>query len=206
MSYKLHSIAIGQPQSYGEGDNSFISSYKKNQFFQYIYITDLGLEGDTQSDKRYHGGIDKAIHFGSSIHFEKFPMDRLAIGCNILVDGLDENNVCVGDIYTIGDIKVEVTQPRQPCWKIGALFGKEVSRYIIKNNACGWYVRVLDEGVIDLNDEMVLESRVSKYTIKDLALFLHHLPQQNVIDEVLSIDSLAQSYKDDLLRFYNKKS
>ena len=200
----LKSIAIGKPQNYGDGENSFVSSYKKDQFFQYLNVDQYGLDGDTQSDKRYHGGIDKAIHFGSSSHFESFEMDRLAIGCNILVDGIDESSVCVGDIYRIGDVQVQVTQPRQPCWKIGALFGKEVSRYIIKNSACGWYVRVLQEGVIDLVDEMKLEQRVSKYTIKDLDAFLHILPTQKIIDEVLSIESLAQSYKDDLKRKIEK--
>lgn len=206
MQAAIKSIAIGKPKTYGDGDNSFISSYKKDQFFQYCGVDELGLIGDTQSDTRYHGGIDKAIHFGSSEHFQRFEMDRLAIGCNILVDSIDENDICVGDIYTIGDLKVEVTQPRQPCWKIGAIFDKEISRYIVKNHACGWYVRVLQEGTIDLLDEMILEKRVSNYTIKQLSQFLHILPSQKVIDEVLSIEPLAQSYKDDLKRKIKKSN
>lgn len=205
MEYHLKSIGIGKPKVYGKGANSFVSSYKKDQMFQYIDVYEYGLDGDTQSDKRYHGGLDKALHFGASKHFEKFetihakPMDKLSIGCNVLVNKVEENDICVGDIYSIGDILLEVTQPRQPCWKIGALFGKEMSRYIIKNSACGWYVRILREGTISLNDTMKLKKRVSNYTIKDLSLYLHKLPSKNVIDDIFAISALAQSYKDDLL-------
>lgn len=204
-SYKLKSIAIGQPKEYGKDDNKFVSSYKKDQFFQYCDVDEFGLVGDTQSDKRYHGGIDKAIHFGSNEHLKRFEMDRLSIGCNILVDKIDENDVFVGDIYQIGDVVVEVTQPRQPCFKIGAIFNKEISRYIIKNHACGWYVRVLTDGIIDLVDSMVLKKRVSNYSIKQLSEFLHIPPtDKNIVDEVMKIESLAQSYKDDFLKQINK--
>ena len=194
----INSIGIGKPKEYGEGENSFLSSYKKDQFFQFLEVDEFGISQDTQSDKRYHGGVDKAIHMGASEHFKRYEMDRLALGCNILVSDITEDDVCAGDIYSIGDIVLEVTQPRQPCWKIGALFGKEVSRYIIKNHACGWYLRVLQGGMLDINDSMILEKRVSQYTIKDLSTYLHTLPSKDIIDEVLKIEALADSYKEDL--------
>lgn len=205
MEITLQSIAIGKPQTYGKDDNSFISSYKKDEYFQFIDVDELGIIGDTQTDKRYHGGVNKAIHFGSNVHFKNFKnlynqdLDKLAIGCNIIVNGLDESNVNVGDIYLIGDVRVQVTQPRQPCWKIGALFGKDVSRYIIKNTACGWYVKVLQEGTLDLNDSIVLEKRESGFSIKDLSVYLHQLPDKDIIENILQIEPLATSYKKDLL-------
>ncbi len=205
MEANIISIAAGKTQTYGKKDEQFNSAYKKDQFFNYCDVDDLGLIEDSQCDKRYHGGVDKALHIGSLKHFKNFEkkfgyeMDKLAMGCNIIIDNLDEDDVCVGDIYSIGDIKVEVCQPRQPCWKIGALFGKEVSRYIIKAYATGWYVRVLNDGIIESNDTMKLESRVSNTTVKQLSKYLHKVPEDKVlVDQVLSIESLADSYKRDL--------
>jgi len=198
MQANIKSIALGKSKLYGECENKFNSAYKKDQFFNCIKVDKLGLVGDTQVDKRYHGGIDKAIHIGSTKHFENFTMDKLAMGCNILIDSFDENNTNVGDIYTIGDIEVQVTQPRQPCWKIGAIFGKEISRYIVKNYATGWYVKVLQGGTIDINNPFILKKRVSDLSIKQLSIYLHTPPtDQEIIAKVLSCESLAQSYKDD---------
>jgi len=198
MEANIQSIALGKSKVYGECGNKFDSAYKKDQFFNFVEVDELGIVGDIQVDTRFHGGVDKAIHIGSTKHFDNFEMNKLAIGCNILIDTLDENDINVGDIYSIGDIKVEVTQPRQPCWKIGALFGKETSRYIVKNYATGWYVRVLEGGTIDINDPFVLEKRVSDLSIKQLSTYLHIPPtDQEIIDKVLSCEPLAQSYKDD---------
>lgn len=201
MQTNIHSIALGKSQTYGQGDNQFESAYKKDQFFNFVEIDELGIAGDVQVDKRFHGGIDKAIHIGSTKHFENFTMDKLAMGCNILINGWDENDIFVGDIYCIGDVKVQVTQPRQPCWKIGALFGKDVSRYIVKNNATGWYIKVLQGGIMDINDVMILQDRSSEFSIKQLSSYLHKPPlEKNIIDKILAIDSLADAYKEDLQR------
>lgn len=205
MEATIKSIAIGKSKTYDKGDNQFQSGYKKDQFFNFVEVDELGINGDMQVDKRYHGGIDKAIHIGSLKHFENFAMDKLAMGCNILIENYDENDICVGDIYTIGDIEVQVTQPRQPCWKIGALFGKEVSRYIVKNYATGWYVKVLQGGTLDINDPMILKERTSDISIKQLSVYLHIPPiEQEIIDKVLSIEPLAQAYKNDFLKQINK--
>lgn len=204
MEAQIKSIATGNIVKYGECGNIFESAYKKDQFYNFLEVSELGLLSDEHADRKHHGGKDKAIHIGSSKHLESFKelyetqLDKLAIGCNILIDSLDESEVNVGDVYSIGDIIVEVTQPRQPCWKIGALFGKDVSRYIIKNSATGWYVRVLQEGTIDINDTMVLEKRVSDISIKELSYYLHKPPSdEGLISKILSIEPLADSYKKD---------
>jgi MOSC domain-containing protein YiiM len=211
MKTNIISIATGNSKTYGEKDNIFYSAYKKDQFFNFLDISTLGLNGDEQVDKRYHGGEDKAIHIGSQKHFTLFKnlykkdLDRLAIGCNIIVEDLDESDVCIGDIYTIDDIEIEVTQPRQPCWKIGAIFDKDISRYISKYHATGWYVRILNEGTIDINDEMILKQRVSNITIKELSEYLITPPKdQTIIDEILNIKALANSYKKDLQKALQK--
>ena len=205
METTIKTIGTGLAQQYNIKDKIFMSAYKKNTFVNYCEVSCLGLQGDFQVDKRFHGGLDKAIHIGSTKHFDTFKdlnnieLHKLAIGCNIFINNYDENDICIGDIYTIGDVKLEVTQPRQPCWKIGALFGKETSRFIINQNATGWYVRVLNEGVLDINNPMILKQRVSNITIKELSQYLTSPPKNNqkLIDNILNIPALAQSYRDD---------
>jgi len=206
MNTTIKSIASGKVKNYTFGENSFTSAYKKDNFLDTIKVTTLGLVEDEQADDRFHGGVDKAIHIGSYTHIEKNPnFDKLFIGCNILVNTIDENEVCIGDVYNIGEVVVEVTQPRQPCWKIGALFGKKSSRYISKNHATGWYVRILKEGTINKNDQMSLEKRVSLITIKELSTYLKVPPtNKELIDEILNLESIAQSYKNDFLSTLNK--
>lgn len=197
----LRSIAIGKPKEYRFSEKVFESAYKKDKFLNKVEVTKLGIEGDFQVDKRFHGGADKAIHFGCIKHLEKNKnFDKLAIGCNILIDSYDEADICLGDHFKIGNIEIEVTQPRQPCWKIGALFGKEVSRYISKNSATGFYVRVLKEGSINIEDEMLLIKRVSNITIKELSSYLLSAPSsRDIIDEILNSKVIASSYKKDFL-------
>ncbi len=201
MEISIKSIALGKAKKYKFGEKEFESGYKKDNFLEEIEVSSLGLLGDNQVDKRFHGGIDKAIHFGSTTHLkENSNFDKLFIGCNILIDNHTEEDIFIGDIYQIGEIEVEVSQPRQPCWKIGTLFGKEMSRYISKNHATGWYVRVLKEGKIKISDKMILKKRVSNISIKDLSIYLKVPPEERVIiDEILNLEAIATSYKKDFL-------
>ncbi|TLP39372.1 MOSC domain-containing protein [Arcobacter arenosus] len=201
MEISIKSIALGKAKKYKFGKKEFESGYKKDNFLEEIEVSSLGLLGDNQVDKRFHGGIDKAIHFGSTTHLkENSNFDKLFIGCNILIDNHTEEDIFIGDIYQIGEIEVEVSQPRQPCWKIGALFGKEMSRYISKNHATGWYVRVLKEGKIKISDKMILKKRVSNISIKDLSIYLKVPPEERaIIDEILNLEAIATSYKKDFL-------
>ncbi|WP_320035638.1 MOSC domain-containing protein [Campylobacterota bacterium DY0563] len=199
---KIRTIATGKAKKYLKKHEEFESAYKKDNFVDSIKVDSLGIAGDIQVDKRFHGGEDKAIHIGSYVHLDENPtFDKLFMGCNIIVDELTEDSVCAGDIYKVGEVRLEVTQPRQPCWKIGVIFGKEINRYIVKNFATGWYVRVLNEGTIKTSDKMVLEKRVSNLTIKDLSKYLKSVPSdRNIIEDILNLDSIAKSYKKDFIK------
>ncbi|RXJ95656.1 MOSC domain-containing protein [Malaciobacter molluscorum] len=207
MEIDLKSIAIGKIKNYSIKNKDFESAYKKDIFLNSAKVDKDGFIDDFQADKRYHGGEDKAIHIGSNTHLTKNPdFDKLFIGCNIIVEKLDEKDICVGDIYKIGEIKIQVTQPRHPCWKISAIFNKDINKYIVKNHATGWYAKVLKEGTINISDKMVLEKRVSNLTIYNLSNFLKNRPNdKRIINEILESEFIAQSYKQDFLKALDKK-
>ncbi len=118
-----------------------------------------GLAGDQQADRRAHGGPDKALHQFPPGHYarlaEAFSEARAglvpgSLGENLSVAGWDENNVCVGDLFRLGDARIQVAQPRTPCWKIDARHGVTgMARWIDEQGLTGWYFRVVEEGQVE---------------------------------------------------------
>lgn len=134
-----------------------------------IRVHRLGLEGDAQADLSVHGGPDKAIHHYPHDHYAWW---RTAIGDHPLLDGygafgenisttgLTEETVCIGDRWRLGSALVEVSQGRQPCWKLDHRFdGAKVNAACIRGRRPGWYYRVIEEGTAAAGDTMALVDR-----------------------------------------------
>jgi MOSC domain-containing protein YiiM len=122
-----------------------------------IWLGATNLVGDAQADLKNHGGPKRAVNVYSADHFPDW-RDRLerpdltngAFGENFTVAGLDEETVCIGDIFAIGDVRVQVTQPREPCWKLARKWGvKDLARQVEQLRRTGWYMRVLREGYVE---------------------------------------------------------
>ena len=134
------------------------------------FLSTTGFKEDEQADLRYHGGENKALFLFSEQTYEKinqvcktdFKVDEVAhFGENLILSDISEKDVFLGDIYQIGEVLVQVTQPRQPCWKLSANTGvKEMTKFILESGYTGWYAKVLQEGVISQNDDLFLKERV----------------------------------------------
>ena len=121
-----------------------------------------GLAGDMQADLRVHGGPEKAVHYYPAEHYAALAarVPALAgvlipgvLGENLSGRGLTEDSVCIGDVFAIGTCRLQVSQPRQPCWKISHRLGHEpMSRVIADAGLTGWYFRVLEAGEIAAGD------------------------------------------------------
>jgi MOSC domain-containing protein YiiM len=204
---KVQYIFSGKKQSYKIKSKEFQSGYIKRESYETVYLSKEGIKEDEQADVRYHGGVDKALLIASTNHCETYEkefgesIDIAIFSANILLNEVDESSVCVGDIYSIGEVLLQVTQPRQPCWKIGAVFSSSVSQFIKQHSATGWYVKVLQEGNISLNDSVTLIERKSDISIKEMTYYLDtKIIDKNTLDTILAADFIAQSYKDDILK------
>ncbi|TVR54433.1 MAG: MOSC domain-containing protein [Puniceicoccaceae bacterium] len=134
-----------------------------------VYCHATGLEGDEQGDPRVHGGPDKTVHLYPLDNYEWWRGQlgghpRLeapgAFGENLTVEGLTEAEVCLGDRFRIGGAVLEVSQGRQPCWKLNDHFGvPAMAKLMQESRRTGWYCRVLDAGWIRAGDALVLEQR-----------------------------------------------
>ncbi|TVT51302.1 MAG: MOSC domain-containing protein [Denitromonas halophila] len=134
-----------------------------------VLCTREGLVGDKQADRRYHGGPDKAVHLYPADHYARlvaaFPalagqVGPGTLGENLSVAGMDETQVCLGDVFVLGACRLQITQSRRPCWKIDHRLGVSgASRRVADEGITGWYFRVLDEGLIAPGDDMMLVER-----------------------------------------------
>lgn len=117
-----------------------------------------GLAGDAQADRRVHGGPEKAVHHYAAENYARlgqhFPAiaDQLlagSIGENVSTTGWDEDNVYIGDVFRLGNARVQVSQPRSPCWKIDYRYAtKGIAGFIAESGLTGWYYRVLECGAV----------------------------------------------------------
>lgn len=148
-------VYIGSIQPYEGGRPSAIA---KRQVDGAIRLTPLGLEGDEQAEKSYHGGPDRALCHYPREHYahwrEQFPAQAEqfcapAFGENISTEGLTEHNVFMGDIFRWGEALIQVTQPRSPCFKLNYHFAiEDISVLMQQSGRCGWLYRVVSPGAV----------------------------------------------------------
>jgi MOSC domain-containing protein YiiM len=142
------------------------SAFSKQPIAGPVDVTGLGLTGDEQGDMVNHGGRDKAVCVYPAEHYAYWN-ERLGLelgpagfGENLTVSGARETEVCIGDVYTCGHAAFEVSQPRQPCFKIAATYGiKALPAWVQQSGYTGYYLRVLAEGAIGAGEQLRLEQR-----------------------------------------------
>lgn len=134
------------------------------------YLNTNGLSDDQQGDKRHHGGPEKALHHFASDHYPRLRNELPepaagycqpgAFGENLVTEGFTEADVCAGDIFKLGGALIEVSQPRQPCWRLNLRFRiPDMSRRLQSSLGTGWYYRVLQPGIIRQGDTLTLDQR-----------------------------------------------
>lgn len=170
---QLVSLQLGEPRTIpatGSAewwDKEWTTGVVKDPFAGEVWLGYEGLEGDGQADRRFHGGIDKAVCAYSAEHYPYW-RERLArsdfshgaLGENFTVEGMTESEVYLGDIYSLGEAKVEISQPRQPCWKPARRWKvKDLTAQIENSGRTGYYFRVVHHGNVRAGQEFVLTSR-----------------------------------------------
>lgn len=166
-----------------------------------------GLEGDEQADRRVHGGVEKAVHHYPFDHYavwrnELGPLPPLltsgGFGENISTTGLTETTVAVGDVFRLGTAIMQVSQGRQPCWKLNRRFGvPDMARRVQQTGRTGWYYRVLQPGTVISGDRLELIERVAPaWTLHRLwhALYVDRLNLRELAG-IAALDALAEGWR-----------
>ncbi len=167
MSARLASIQIGRIAPLGP--QRVPSAFIKTGIAGPVIAGALGLAGDEQADLSVHGGPEKAVYAYAAAHYAgwaaAFPdlAPRFAAGCmgeNLTVEGMAEDDLCVGDIHAIGGALLQVCQPRQPCFKLALALGEpRLAKHMVRTGHAGWYYRVVQEGAIAPGDAVTRAER-----------------------------------------------
>jgi MOSC domain-containing protein YiiM len=166
-----------------------------------------GFEGDAQADRRVHGGPEKAVHHYPFDHYAAWRADlgQLpllaapgAFGENVSTSSLTENSVAVGDIFRLGGALVQVSQGRQPCWKLNHRFGlSDMARRVQETGRTGWYYRVLQPGPVSPGDDLQLIDRLAPdWTLRRLwrAMYVDRLNRAE-LGAIAALDVLAEGWR-----------
>ena len=133
-----------------------------------ILLEQEDVVGDHVVDRRYHGGVDKACYLYSADHYpfwqSLYPdvdWQPGMMGENVTIEGFSEKRIQIGDIYALGDAIVQVSQPRQPCFKLGIRVGtQKVIKTFINNPYPGVYVKIIRAGKVKAGDGFELRERL----------------------------------------------
>lgn len=169
---RLVSLQVGEIKDYGKFKSAFI----KDIYLQNAFINTLDLSENEIADTKNHGGVFKAIFANATSNYklwEEFLGKKLrygAMGENLSLSGLDEMSVCVGDIHRLGEVVLQVSEPRSPCVKISKVHQKnDFCAKIFESGLSGWYYRVLKEGKCSINASLeITQKHPAKLSIMDL--------------------------------------
>jgi MOSC domain-containing protein YiiM len=203
---QLMSVNVGLPQTITWKGRTVQTGIFKTPVNGRVQVRTLNLAGDRQADLSVHGGPDKAIYVYPSEHYDywrsEFPNMELPWGMfgeNLTTTGLLEGAVNVGDTFRIGSAVAMVTQPRVPCYKLAAKFGREdiVKRFLASGRS-GFYLKVVQEGEVEVGDAIELISRDGHaVTVADVANLYRDGPDQvRLLQRVVQVEALPENWRD----------
>jgi len=202
---KLLSLNVGKPGKFNWMGKTVRTSIFKTPVYDQRKVSFLNIEGDEQSDLNVHGGINKAVYAYDVAHYEHWKTILMRsdwqygmFGENLTTSGFSDEEVRIGDIYQIGTAKLQVVQPRFPCFKLNIRFGlPDMMDHFVKEKRNGIYFKVFEEGTIQVNDEIKLvEPSPYKVTISDyVECYYSKGSNKPVLKILLSIPDLPERHR-----------
>jgi MOSC domain-containing protein YiiM len=199
---RILSVNIGEAKHYpwrGGTDSSIVKTPQKES----MALTSEGFEGNAQVDRENHGGEDKAVLILPAENYERFGLSEKGygyLGENLTIEGVNERDVAIGDHFQIGEVVLEVTQPRSPCWKLSALRNDpHFTRHYAESGRVGWYCRVIQAGSLQAGQafqhQPVSGERFDIYTLF-LAKHAPQTPEQwALLEKAVQHPALSQAWR-----------
>tara|TARA_R110002049_G_scaffold292893_1_gene477625 strand:+ start:3073 stop:3708 length:636 start_codon:yes stop_codon:yes gene_type:complete len=208
---QILSTNIAKPTTIIFNGQQVITGIYKTPTNQPIYLGKETVKDDEVSDRKHHGGEFKACYLFSENQYpywkKLYPhldWDYGMFGENLTVKNLDETQIYIGDIYKIGNALVQITQPREPCFKFGVKFGtQKVLKQFINHGYPGTYVRILEEGFVKNKDELKLieQAQNSLTAFQFFNLFFSKNKNQDHLKLAMENEALPISKRNKLKAF-----
>lgn len=204
------SVNVSIAKRLRHGDREIETGIDKQAVTGPVSVATGGLAGDVQVDRKHHGGIDKAVYVYTEENRRYWAEQRNEavsppgrFGENLTVTGMPDGNVHIGDVFAIGSTVLQVTQPRVPCHKLGIQFGEPefVGAFLVSGRA-GFYLRVLEEGIVEAGDMIrLVRPDPASVSIRDAMQALIKGPHQvEWMRRALTVAALSDAWRQDLTR------
>ncbi len=203
---RLESVFVGKPVKADYNGGRISTGIFKKLVEGPVKPTSFNIEGDKQADLTVHGGVDKAVYAYPVEHYDFWKKERPDLqftpglfGENLSTAGLDETHVCIGDVFEIGSIILQVTSPRMPCYKLGIRMND--SRFIkdfMKAEKNGFYFKVLKEGTIEAGDSILkVKQDGHRLTVAEvIQLYTTRKSDKDLLTKATTSPSLPQDWID----------
>src|SRR5262249_26567235 len=206
----LVSVNVGMPREVNWQGWTVVTGIWKEAVQGPRRVRRLNVDGDGQGDLAGHGGEQRAVYvyqldsyryWGEQLHRDQFVFGQF--GENFTVDGLGDDEVCVGDRYRIGSARFEVTQPRVTCYRVGIRMDEpRMPALLTASGRPGFYLRVLQEGEVGAGDEIVKVGEASeRMTVAEINALLYSRDhsrdrlERDRLERALRIEALSPGWR-----------
>lgn len=207
---QIVSVNTGEPRTIRWKGTDVVTGIFKFPVEGPLFLGENGVTGDHVMDSRYHGGKDKACYLYSADHYEywksSYPdadWEWGMFGENLTVENMNESHILIGDVFRIGGALVQITQPRQPCYKLGIRIGNpDIVKQFSLSDFPGAYLRILKEGIVNKGDSMVIvDTFPESPSLKTVFRMLYHDSfDREEIRRAADNNHLAASCRKDLVK------
>jgi MOSC domain-containing protein YiiM len=209
---RIEAIFAGEPKSITDEKGTWLSAIYRNRVEGPIELGERGLAGDHVADTKNHGRPGQAVCVHPIIHYDfwnaaydlegECSLGPGGVGENWTISGADEETVFCGDIYRVGTAIVQVSGPRGPCWKQERKLGLDgFLKRTIDSMRTGFYLRVLQTGIVDTGDNWELEKRfndpISLNLVNQAA---YRGVEPDVLERIMRAEGVVPEWKEIILR------
>ena len=204
-SVKVLSVNVGLPRTVDWNGKKVSTGIFKTPVEGPVIVRTLNLDGDGQADLSVHGGTTKAVYGYPSEHYpfwqEALPGTALpwgGFGENLSTTGLWEDEVQVGDEFRVGTVRLQATEPRLPCYKLGIRFGRaDIMKRFLESGRTGLYFSVLEEGRIAAGDAIErVRQGTQRFAVADVTrLYTTDRGNIELLRRAVALDGLSDSWR-----------
>jgi len=211
MELRLLSVNVGMPRAIGllHGEPVLSGIAKVPLESSTVFVSPTNIDGDGQADLSVHGGVDKAVYCYPADHWpwwereKAFPCRPASFGENLTIEGADETEIAIGDRFRWGDVVLEVSQPRAPCFKFAIFANRaDAPALMTASGRTGWYFRVIQEGRACVGPSVLARESVAGGPSVREAFFaaVHAHADRETLHRVADTPALAPSWRSAVTR------
>ena len=210
MTLALLSANVAQPRvlAHVDGEPVLSAIGKQPTSLTEIRVFKETLDGDRVADRTVHGGADKAVYAYLADNWPWWEGEHDlscrpgAFGENLTVSGADETQVRIGDRFRWGEAVLEVSQPRQPCFKFQLHAGRQAAAALMTlSGRCGWYFRVIEEGMAPVTGPLARVGESDGPTVREaFVAAMHRRTSEDERRRIADHPAMARAFRATLLR------